>query len=96
MFRLRICDLLHEKSKLLIHAVDKTEVVGVGRIDDIRRECSSQWIVDLDSNIVDGRLRAFMKVFVNADGVQEFDRGQRAYMWKDCFGEQWDVALVPV
>jgi hypothetical protein len=53
--------------------VDLAEVGGIGGVENIGGESSSQRIVDLDSDVVDCWLRVFMEVLVNADGVRKLD-----------------------
>ena len=54
--------------------IDLAEAGGVGRVERVGGESSSQRIVNLDSYVIDCRLWIFMEVLVNANGVWEFDR----------------------
>jgi len=74
MLRLRIGYLLYQNSKLFIMTIDLAEAGGVGGVNHVGGESSSQRIVNLDSYVVNGWLWIFMEVLVNADGVWELDR----------------------
>ena len=68
--------------------------MSISRIDDVSMKCSSEGIIDLNSDVVNRWLRVIMEVLVDSDGVRELDRWKRLHMWNHGIGKIGDVSLV--